>query len=329
MKSRDINLEILRILCMLFIVMGHVGGRAGYNLPIVLMPHHVDCFILISGYFLITAQFKFERVLRTAIEAIFYSFGITLVLYLFGKATNYDLIKSVISFGPTVFNYWFVTKYLALLLLSPFIQKSVSNITKRQYQVLLLTMVFLSSTLFIFFPLGELFGNGFSLIWMVTLFLTSGYLRLYPLKISRWFSFIGMCLCLVVYNLCTRYFSNVVELGYNSFITYCLAIFTFLWFKDWQLSNTSWFAKVVMFVASHVFAVYLIHEQGLLRIKYLVEWFNMFVGVMPNWVYLFVFGFAVIILCALIDKLRVRLFKLVKLDLFIADLGKRIDKFYV
>lgn len=329
MKLRDINLELLRILCMLFIVMGHVGGRAGYDLPVVLMPHHVNCFILISGYFLITAKFKFERVLRTAIETIFYSFGITLILYLCGKATNYDLIKSVIPFGPTVFNYWFVTKYLALLLLSPFIQKSVSNITKQQYQVLLLTMVFLSSTLFIFFPLGELFGNGFSLIWMVTLFLTSGYLRLYPLKISRLFSFIGMCLSLVVYNLCAHYFSDVVRLHYNSLITYCLAIFTFLWFKDWQLSNTSWFAKVVMFVAPHVFAVYLIHEQGLLRTKYMVEWFNMFVGVMPNWVYLFVFGFAVIILCALIDKLRVRLFKLVKLDLFIAYLGKRIDKIYV
>lgn len=329
MQSRDINLEILRILCMLFIVMGHVGSRAGYGLPIALMPHSVNCFILISGYFLITAQFKFERVLRTAIETIFYSFGITLVLYLFGKATNYDLMKSVIPFGPTVFNYWFVTKYLALLLLSPFIQKSVSNITKQQYQVLLLTMVFLSSTLFIFFPLGELFGNGFSLMWMVTLFLTSGYLRLYPLKISRWFSFIGMCLCLVVYNLCAYYFSDIVRLHYNSLITYCLAIFTFLWFKDWQLSNTSWFAKVVMFVSPHVFCCYLIHTHGLLRVNYMVEWFNMFVGVMPNWLYLFVFGFAVIILCALIDKLRERLFKLVKLDLFIADLGKRIDKCYV
>lgn len=328
MKSRDINLELLRILCMLFIVMGHVGGRAGYDLPIVLMPHHVNCFILISGYFLIIAQFKFERVLRTAIETIFYSFGITLVLYLLGRATTYELLKSIVPFVPAVFNYWFVTKYLGLLLLSPFIQKAVSNITKQQYKVLLLTMVFLSSTLFIFFPLGELFGNGFSLMWMITLFLTSGYLRLYPLKISRLFSFIGMCLCLVVYNLCSHYFSDVVRLHYNSLITYCLAIFTFLWFKDWPLSNTNWFAKVVMFVAPHVFAIYLIHEQGLLQTKYMVEWFNMFVGVMPNWVYLFVFGFAVIILCALIDKLRVRLFKLVKLDLFIADLGKQIDKFY-
>jgi hypothetical protein len=104
---------------------------------------------------------------------------------------------------------------------------------------------FLSSTLFIFFPLGELFGDGFSLMWMVTLFLTSGYLRLYPLKISRWSSFIGMCLCLVVYNLCSHYFSDIVILDYNSLVTYCLAIFTFLCFKDWQLSNTNLFAKIV------------------------------------------------------------------------------------
>lgn len=325
---RNVNLELLRILCMLFIVIGHVSDRAGYDLPITLMPHHVNCFILISGYFLITAQFKFKRVLRTAIETIFYSFGITLILFLIGKATGYELVKSVIPFGPTVFNYWFVTKYLALLLLSPFIQTVVLNITKQQYQLLLLTMVFFSSTLFIFFPLGELFCNGFSLMWMITLFLTSGYLRLYPLKISRLFSFIGMCFCLVVYNLSAYYFSNIVRLHYNSLITYCLAIFTFLWFKDWQLSNTSCFAKVVMFVSPHVFAVYLIHVQGLLRTRYMVKWFNLFLGVVPNWLYLFIFGFAVIILCALIDKLRVELFKLIKLDLFITNLGKRIDKFY-
>jgi multisubunit Na+/H+ antiporter MnhF subunit len=180
-----------------------------------------------------------------------------------------------------------------------------------------------------FFPLGVLFANGVSLQWMITLFLTSGYLRLYPLEISRWFSFIAMCLCLVVYNLCSHYFSDIVILDYNSLVTYCLAIFTFLWFKDWQLSNTNLFAKIVLFISSNIFAVYLIHEQWYLRTKYVVEWFNMFVGVVPNWLYLFVFGFIVIILCVLIDKVRVRLFKLAKLDLFIAYLGKRIDKFYI
>ena len=128
MKERDLNLEILRILCMLFIVMCHVGGRTGNDLPIALMPHHVNCFILISGYFLITAKFKFERILRTAIETIFYTFGITLVLYLLGRATTYELLKSIVPFGPTIFNYWFVTKYLGLLLLSPFIQKVVAYI---------------------------------------------------------------------------------------------------------------------------------------------------------------------------------------------------------
>jgi hypothetical protein len=314
---------------MLFIVLQHLGERTICGLPIALMPHHVDCFILISGYFLITAEFKFERVLRTAIETIFYSFTITLILFLLGKATSYELVKSVVVFGPTMFNYWFVTKYVALLLLSPFITSLALNITKRQYQVLLFTMVMLNTTLFIFFPLGGLFANGVSLQWMITLFLTSGYLRLYPLEISRWFSFMGMCLCLVVYNLCSHYFSDIVILDYNSLVTYCLAIFTFLWFKDWQLSNTNLFAKIVLFISSNIFAVYLIHEQWYLRTKYVVEWFNLFVGVMPNWLYLFVFGFMVIIVCVLIDKGRVWLFKLLKLDLFIANLGKSIDKFYI
>ena len=123
--QRQINLEILRILCMLFIVTGHVGGRSGIKSfsSFAIAPHAVNCFVLISGYFLITSKFKIERVLRTAIETIFYTFTITIVLYIFGKASIYDIAKSIMPFAPTKFSYWFVNKYLGVVLLSPFICK--------------------------------------------------------------------------------------------------------------------------------------------------------------------------------------------------------------
>ena len=79
--QRALNIELLRIVCMLFIVIGHVGGRAGVDFlyGLNLMPHHVNCFVLISGYFLISAKFKFERILRVFIEICFYTFTITLL----------------------------------------------------------------------------------------------------------------------------------------------------------------------------------------------------------------------------------------------------------
>lgn len=182
MRQRNLNLELLRILSMFFIIAGHIGGRSNlesFSTFATIAPHAVNCFVLISGYFLITSKFKFERVLRIIAETIFYTFSITLILFILGKANVEDLCKSIFPFAPTKFSYWFVNKYVALILLSPFIQKVCTSITKKQYQILLGSLLLLSSTLFLIFPFGELFGNGFSLIWFITLFITSGYIRLY------------------------------------------------------------------------------------------------------------------------------------------------------
>ena len=106
--SRQISLEILRILCMLFIIVGHVGGRSGiesFSSFATIAPHAVNCFVLISGYFLITSKFKIERVLRVILETIFYTFTITIILYLLGKASIYDIAKSIMPFAPTKFSY--------------------------------------------------------------------------------------------------------------------------------------------------------------------------------------------------------------------------------
>lgn len=77
--QRQTNLEILRILCMLFIVAGHVSSRSefeSFHSTITIAPHAVNCFVLISGYFLIASKFKFARVLRTVLETIFYVLAI-------------------------------------------------------------------------------------------------------------------------------------------------------------------------------------------------------------------------------------------------------------
>lgn len=326
--QRQINLEILRILCMLFIVTGHIGGRSGiesFSSFATIAPHAVNCFILISGYFLITSKFKIERVLRTAIETIFYAFTITIVLYIFGKASMYDIAKSIMPFAPTKFSYWFVNKYLAVILLSPFICKVCATISKRQYQILLATLLLIGSSLFTIFPFGELFGNGFSLLWMIIVFITGGYLRLHTPHFKYWgTTTLGL---LILYNICNIYGQGFVNLKYNSLITYALAIATFMWFKNLQIPNSGIIAKTTTFIAPHVFAAYLIHEQGLMRI-YIVDVLHKFSGYMPNMLYLYIFGIAVIILSAIIDKGRILLFKYTGIDYLTNKIASKLNRLY-
>ena len=327
-QQRQINLEILRILCMLFIIVGHVGGRSGiesFSSFATKVPHAVNCFVLISGYFLITSKFKIERVLRVILETIFYTFTITIILYLLGKASIYDIVKSIMPFAPTKFSYWFVNKYLAVILLSPFICKVCATISKRQYQILLVTLLLIGSSLFTIFPFGELFGNGFSLLWMTTVFITGGYLRLYTPKFKYWgIATLGL---LILYNICNIYAQGLINLKYNSLITYTLAIATFMWFKNIQIPQMGFVAKITTFIAPHVFAAYLIHEQGLMR-TYIVDLLNRFQGYIPNTLYLYLFGIAVIIFSAFIDKGRMLLFKYTGIDHLTSKIAYRLNRLY-
>lgn len=323
--QRQISLEILRILCMLFIVTGHLSGRGDIHQAVILAPHAVNCFVLISGYFLITSKFKIERVLKVILETIFYTFTITIILYLFGKANLHDIAKSIMPFAPTKFSYWFVNKYLAIILLSPFICKVCATISKKQYQILLVTLLLIGSSLLTVFPFGELFGNGFSLLWMTTVFITGGYLRLYEPEFKYWgTATLGL---LILYNICNIYGQGVICLGYNSLITWSLAIATFMWFKNLSVSSDGIIAKATTFIAPHVFAAYLIHEQGLMR-TYLVDLLNEFKGHMPNTLYLYLFSIAVIILCVFIDKGRILLFKYTGIDHLTSKIAYRLNRLY-
>ena len=326
--QRQINLEILRILCMLFIIVGHVGGRSGiesFSSFATIAPHAVNCFVLISGYFLITSKFKIERVLRVILETIFYTFTITIILYLLGKANLYDIAKSIMPFAPTKFSYWFVNKYLAVILLSPFICKVCTTISKRQYQILLVTLLLIGSSLLTVFPFGELFGNGFSLLWMTIVFITGGYLRLYTPKFKYWgIATLGL---LILYNICNIYAQGLINLKYNSLITYTLAIATFMWFKNLHIPNNGIIAKTASFIAPHIFAAYLIHEQGLMR-TYIVDILHKFSGHMPDMLYLYIFGIAVIIISVIIDKFRIILFKYARIDYLTSKIATKLNKLY-
>lgn len=330
-KSRDINLEILRIVCMLYIILTHINETDAALpdcIPLkYIFPQSVNCFVLISGYFLVTAKFKFQRILNIAIETIFYSAIITFIFYLFRNATISDILKSFIPFAPTKFSFWFVNKYIALLALSPFLQYVCTRIDKRQYKILLTTMLLISSSLFLFFPFGSLFGNGYSLLWFVTLFITGGYLRLHYEGLNNKLCFAIILLGIVGYNICSVFGKEYINLGYNSLITYILAIYTFLLFKNLRISNDDYFAKTISFVTPHVFAAYLIHTQPFIN-DYMNDIVDKYSFIFPKALYLYSFAVSVIILSAIVDKIRIAIFKYCGIDFLINKLSVQLDKYY-
>ena len=107
--KRETNFELLRIVAMIMIVSLHYWGKSGYlDRVTVSSPGFyvawfsesccicaVNCFVLLTGYFMSEKRFKPSRVIRIWLEVLEYS----VILYLVSVATrlgsfsNSDFIK--------------------------------------------------------------------------------------------------------------------------------------------------------------------------------------------------------------------------------------------
>ena len=142
-KNRDSNIELLRIIAMCLIIFHHMAlntgivdgytingnmifgiiGGIGGKIGVVI-------FLLITGYFSINKNFSFKKVFILWLQIFCYSVGFMLVFRLTGieKWSKVDTLK---TFFPLAYNqYWFITTYLYLLLLIPFINKFLNSLTK-------------------------------------------------------------------------------------------------------------------------------------------------------------------------------------------------------
>lgn len=324
MKERSLNIELLRIFAMFFIVFGHFYSVLGevnnlnwfekfiLYVPFGIVPG-VNCFVLISSYFLINAEFKAQRLVRIIIETLFYTVFITIICFLFfnnGEITLYDIIKSFYIIGPTKYNYWFITKFIALLALQPFLSKLALTLTKQQYEALLGILIILNTEFIGGFPFGGLFGGGFTLMWFICLFFTAGYLRLHckELKPSIWFL---LLIIFVLINACICYsnLTDLISLNYNSIITYGLAISCFMYFKSLKISNTN---KFIKFISPNILGVYLIHCHSNLYQIINQELSQFCFG--NKILFLIICSIIIFFGCIIIDKIRVLLFKVTRIS---------------
>ena len=197
---RVANFEILRSLAMLMIVFWHFIQNIMINhgpiyhpassdfinyaflqYGMILCSVGVNLYVMITGYFMVGKSFKSNRIIRVWAQTLFYSTGIALLFYILqpDKYTIKDVFMGLIPIRTG--SYWFVTDYLGLLLIAPFLSKAANALTNTQY-IKLLMVIFIIGTNFIAgYPLGDSMGGnlGYSLIWFMALFMIGAYFRLY------------------------------------------------------------------------------------------------------------------------------------------------------
>ena len=360
------NFEVLRTIAMLMVVMWHFYAHGlGYatksvirtssmglfnylvsDFVLVVCSVSVNVFVLISSYFLINKPFNYARFIRLWVQVAFYSvlFAIIANFILIPEANPWREVLD--SFTPIRSNvYWFVSLYMGILLLAPFLSKTVSSLTKSQYKKFLCVLVLLGCSTNLNFPWGNAMsvGRGYSLIWFIVLFFVGGYLRRFDTNIRSSkiiFCFLMLSVAVWGYDVSKaliRHFVFHQEIynhlfSYNG-LSFILSVLLFVWFKSLKIKKNI-LTKLLIWLAPYTFGVYLIHDS--LRIRdYL--WCNI-VDVKSfmdsPWLFFIMLlsTISIFLFCAGIEFLRKQLFILLSIDSaiqrFSLYIQKRLNSFF-
>lgn len=304
-KSRQKNLEKLRCVAMMMVVALHFLGK-GNLLGDVSAPKMsgvglaawalealcivaVNCYMLLTGYFLSESSFKPGRLLGLYLQIWMYSVGVGLAAWALGMVpaqevnTHYFL---TLLFPVSMGHYWFMSAYVYFYLLLPLVGSAVKRMTKEQLKLVLIMFlgVFCVAKSILPFRLeGD--GQGYDMIWYLCVFLTAAYIRKYGIRLleNRWKCLglyaAGCAAALLEMGLLRGAYLQSGKFGlilkisfeYNHLFALAAAVGLFGWFLHGK--NEGFTADCAATVGPYVLGVYLLHENIGVRYGW-QEWFR-------------------------------------------------------
>lgn len=253
MITRENVTDSNSLFCLLF----GWGGKTGIN-----------CFLLITGYFMCKSNITIKKFLKLYLSIVFYN----VVIYSVFVITDYytfsaDDIKLLFIPLNGIGNNFFST-FLVFYLFIPFLNILVHNMTEKQHLSLI-------SVCLISFTLAQSFlkvENGIRYVgWFMVLYFISSYLRLYPKEIFQKCGLWGLATVLslllswasVILGAYTfKNTGSAMQYFYISDSNKILAVTTafcaFLFFKNLKIR----YSPFINTIAASAFGVLLIHANS-------------------------------------------------------------------
>ena len=186
--ERKSNIEILRIICMILILSGHLIGQGqllnthfGHNWLIYRFLTNgarvsVNCFVIIGAWFLVDMDFDFKRVLRIWLEVAFYNIILTGLMILLGQPVG---IKRIVQIFIPIFGepLWFASVYIGLLIISPFLNKILNCCSQTIIKKFLIITTLAFSVSATLIPTADVLYSNIG--WFIYLYILIGYYKRY------------------------------------------------------------------------------------------------------------------------------------------------------
>jgi surface polysaccharide O-acyltransferase-like enzyme len=341
MKIRQSNFELLRIIAMLLIVTHHYSVHGGWVFPSGFEVHKfyaqslsiggklgVNLFVLITGYFAYESKFKWNGIISTVSKTWFYSIVILLIFYI---ATPSTITAKMFIMNMLPFGYWFVTAYIVLLAISPFINIMLNKLTKKLHLKFLIIFTIISVTPLLNGPVGNL-------SFFIYLYCIGAYIKEYYEHINIPKSYILTAIVinigLILLSIATLDYLSGINNIFNHplyfiksaspFIMF-LTISIFIYFKQLNIGRN----KYINLVSSSMFGVYLIHDNHFVRQFLWVDTFKNQDHLNTDlYIHSVISILSVFMVCILIELTKNKIFDIIHLNHLQNKISKWINKKY-
>ncbi|MCM1226313.1 MAG: acyltransferase [Clostridium sp.] len=301
-NKRQSGIELLRIILLIQIVFLHICDYGGYEQmafelegrqKLLYLAQWLMCrcpvplLFMLSGYFSVEKKIDIKKNLKKGFHVnntmMFYSISITALCIIAGildlninGLTEIDEFDVIRAFFPFFNRTWFfMTNYLIVMFLSPYLNMFLSALDKKQYGLLTGVLFFLFTiwtnltkikNINKVFALGQVVVNeaGKSLYMAVFLYILGGYVKRFTkekhgtdiLPLVGFFALWGLNLFLTCN---AEWYEKLFKRSDNP-IVIIQCVLLILFFRSLNFSS-----KIVNTIARSNIAVYLIHENPLMR----------------------------------------------------------------
>lgn len=328
-KERNSNLELYRIIVMLFIVAHHYVVNSGLILVMEENPlcvrsvffylfgmwgkTGINCFVLITGYFMCMSKICSRKFLKLLLEVEFYKVGIYVIFLLSGyEAFSVSgCIKSIIPMLNITDG--FVSCFLVFYLCIPFLNILIHNMSKRGHLLLVALSLFIYTGHGIL-PQTHVTMNYVS--WFCVLYFIASYVRFYGFPImGRQFSYkqwggvtivaIFLSMASVIFMLYLSKWPYWFVSDSHHLMAVVAAVSSFMFFKDMPIG----YSRLINKFGASTFGVLLIHANSDAMRRWLWRDTLDNVGHYTDglfWLRPLVAVLLIFAICAVIDMLRIR-----------------------
>lgn len=331
-KVRNANVELLRIVSMLFIIMHHcvingyglqeqlksgIVNGGGYSIFLCVLNAivviGVNVFFLISGYYGI--HFSLKKLCTLVIDLYFYADILTLLAVVTGREhMGFAIIKLLIL---PFYKYWFIIVYILLFILSPILNTGIDALNKMQsisltvfFTAFFCCLGFISEATFISL------NDGYSLMFAIYLYFIGRMMNKWGIckksqkgQILSWLASSLITAVISAGMVYLRKYQFAWKIFSYNQIFIVLAAVNFVWmFLNLPQRDDGGKCQKI---AVHILSVYYIHTCTVFSFyrNLPLKWVAENIAVVWQLPILFIYAILIFAICVVIDKIKCLVFE--------------------